>query len=130
MIHTPLARFLAVGGVSAGLNVAARMGFNLVTSYEVAIVLAFPVALTAAFVLNRRYVFQATGSNQKEQYVRFAIVNLIALIQVWLVSVGLANWVFPFVKYTWHSETIAHGIGVLSPVVTSYLAHKHFTFSG
>ena len=62
------------------------------------------------------------------QYVRFTIVNLFALLQVWLLSVGLANWLFPKLGFTWHAELIAHTIGVLSPVVTSYYGHKLFTF--
>ena len=37
--------------------------------------------------------------------------------------------IFPAVGFTWHGETVAHVIGVLVPVVTSYLGHKHFSFA-
>lgn len=129
ILTSPLVRFVLIGGLSAVINVGARIAFNLVVSYELAIVLAFPIALTVAFALNRRYVFEAGFGNRLKQYLRFTIVNLIALLQVWLVSIGLARWLFPMIALSWHGETIAHAIGVLSPVVTSYTAHKYFTFS-
>ena len=59
---------------------------------------------------------------------RFVLINLLALVQVWLISVGLANWIFPMVGLVWQAELIAHIVGVLSPVVTSYFGHRYFTF--
>lgn len=120
--------FLAIGGLAAAVNVVARILFNYVVPFEIAIVLAFPVALTVAFALNRKYVFHAEHGKSATQYARFLFVNLVALVQVWLVSVGLSQWLFPTLGFTWHPETVAHAIGVASPIVTSYLAHKHFSF--
>jgi putative flippase GtrA len=62
------------------------------------------------------------------EYIRFAIVNIGALVQVWLVSVGLARWLLPAISWTYQPELVAHTIGVLSPAVTSYYGHKLFTF--
>ncbi|MFL6796340.1 MAG: GtrA family protein [Xanthobacteraceae bacterium] len=128
MFANAFVRFLLVGGVAAALNVFARILINLVTSYEVAIVLAYLVALTVAFALNRVYVFDAAEGRMTGQYLRFFIVNLVALAQVWIVSVGLARWLLPALALTWHAETIAHIIGVASPAITSYYGHKEFTF--
>ncbi len=63
------------------------------------------------------------------QTLRFALVNLVALAQVWVVGVGLARIVFPKIGFVWHAELVAHIIAVLSPVLTSYFAHKHFSFA-
>ncbi len=123
-----LVAFVAVSGLAAAVNIAARAGFSLVTSYEVAIALAFPIALTTAFVLNRMFVFRATGSRAL-QFGRFLAVNVAALLQVWIVSVALARIVFPAIGGVWHGEFLAHAIGVFSPVATSYLAHKRYTFA-
>lgn len=120
--------FALVGGVAALVNILARLGFSLVTPFEVAIVLAFPVALTTAFLLNRHFVFNASHGHAPSQYVRFLLVNLVALVQVFVVSVLLARVIFPWAQFTWNAETVAHVIGVLSPIVTSYALHKSFSF--
>lgn len=122
------ARFLAVGGFAAAVNLAARVLFSEVMPYELAIVLAYPIALTIAFLLNRRYVFPEAGSDATGQYMRFTLVNLAALAQVWIVSVTLARLVLPAISWEWHAELIAHAVGVCSPALTSYYGHKWFTF--
>jgi putative flippase GtrA len=118
-----------VGALAAAVNILARILFNRIFNYETSIALAFPVALTFAFVLNRHLVFSAAGGQASTQYIRFLIVNLLALAQTMLISVLLARWIFPAIGYTWNKETIAHAIGVAIPIFTSYLGHKHFSFA-
>lgn len=122
------ARFLAVGIVAAIVNLASRVALSEIVFYEVAIVLAFVLGLTTAFLLNRRYVFFDAGNDRGRQYVRFTLVNLAALAQVWVISVAFARVILPAISWDWHPEFVAHAIGVGSPVLTSYYAHKWFTF--
>jgi putative flippase GtrA len=121
-------RFLITGGIAAVVNVLSRWLLDFVVIYEVAVGLAYIAGMTVAFVLARMFVFETEAGDAKGQYVRFALVNVVAFVQVWCVSVILARLVFPAVGLTWQAETIAHLIGVGSPVVTSYLAHKKFSF--
>ena len=121
--------FLVVGGFAAIINVLSRIAFNLLCSYEVSIVLAYLCGMTTAYVLNRIYVFEPSGRSVAAEYLRFGIVNVMALVQVWLVSVGLANYLFPAIRFAWNADTIAHGIGVAVPIVSSYFGHKYFSFS-
>ncbi|WP_445492852.1 GtrA family protein [Rhodopseudomonas sp. RCAM05734] len=122
--------FLVVGGFSAVVNVLSRIAFSLLWNYEVSIVLAYLCGMTTAYVLNRVYVFESSGRSVASEYLRFGLVNLVALVQVWIVSVGLANYLFPAIHFTWNAETIAHGIGVSVPIVSSYFGHKYFSFAG
>jgi len=124
-----LLRFILIGGFASLVNFLARILIDLVTTYEAAIVLAFPVALTTAFLLNRSFVFDAREREWKGQYWRFLLVNLVALVQVFVVSVGLARFVFPAIGFAWHAEAIAHAIGLASPILTSYWAHKRYSFA-
>jgi putative flippase GtrA len=124
----PFVGFAIVGAVAAATNVVARIAFQIFVPYEMAIVLAFPFGLTTAFILNSRYVFGVGRSGAVTAYWRFTFVNLVALVQVWIVSVLLDRAAFPSLGFTWHAETTAHTLGVLSPVITSYFAHKHFSF--
>jgi putative flippase GtrA len=122
------ARFLVVGVVAAAINIASRILISHFTSFEVAVALAFPIALTFAFSMSRLFVFGASQRAVWDEYLRFFLVNLAALAQVWLLSIGLARWMFPAIGWTFHAELLAHTIGVCSPVLTSYYAHRLFTF--
>lgn len=120
--------FAVVGIVAGGINIAARYLIDYFTSYEAAVALAFPIALTVAFALNRNYVFKSEKPQTASQFLRFAIVNLSALFQVWVISVGLVRYVFPAIGFVWHPELIGHSIGVASPVLTSFLFYKYWIF--
>ena len=123
------ALFVVAGGIAALVNIASRIALNLVMPYEVAIVVAYVCGMTTAYALNKLFVFERSGRAVTDEYVRFTLVNLVAVAQVWLVSVGLARLLFPAVGFTWHAETVAHVVGVIVPVFTSYLGHKHFSFA-
>jgi len=127
---TEFVRFVAVGGTAAAVNVGTRVGFSLFMPYELALVPAYLCGMATAFLLSRRFVFAgAAGGRVHGQALRFTLVNLVALAQVWLVSVGLARLVFPYLGFAFHPDTVAHMIAVASPIVTSYFGHKHFSFA-
>ena len=121
--------FVLIGGFASAVNLVARLAIDLWTSYEIAILLAFPIALTTAFLLNRAYVFDAKDGRWTQQYWRFLIVNLAALVQIFVISVALARWLFPAIGFTWHADTVAHAVGLISPIFTSYWAHRRFSFA-
>ena len=120
---------MIAGGIAALVNIGSRIAFSLVISYEIAILVAYLCGMTTAYVLNKKFVFASSGRPVASEYTRFTLVNLVAVAQVWIVSVGLARWLFPAVGFTWHDVTVAHVIGVLVPVFVSYLGHKHFSFA-
>jgi putative flippase GtrA len=121
--------FLLVGAFSAGVNILSRVILNTFLGYETSIVLAYLCGMTTAYVLNRAFVFDAMDVGVLGSYLRFALINVVALVQVILVSVGLADYIFPALKFTWHAETVAHVCGVALPTITSYLGHKYFSFA-
>jgi putative flippase GtrA len=122
-------RFLAVGVIAALVNILSRIALNCVMSYEVAIVVAYVCGMTTAYVLNKLFVFSPSGRALHDEYIRFTIINLFAVAQVWIVSVGLAFYLFPWIGFDWHAETVAHVIGVAVPVITSYFGHRYFSFA-
>ena len=121
--------FVLAGGTAALVNILSRIALNWVMPYEVAIIVAYLCGMTTAYLLNKYFVFASSGRGVASEYTRFALVNLAAVAQVWIVSVGLARLAFPAIGFTWHAETVAHVIGVAIPVFTSYLGHKHFSFA-
>jgi len=122
------ARFVLGGGIAAGVNLVSRWLLSLVASYEISVLVAYLIGMITAFLLSRRFVFQPSSAPIAIQFQRFTVVNIAALAQVWLVSVGLARFVFPGIGFNWHDETLAHLVGVGSPIITSYFAHRTYSF--
>lgn len=120
--------FVVTGGVAAVVNLLSRYCLSWIMSYELALVFAYIIGMTTAFVLARKFVFRPSGRSRVHEYHRFALVNLAAFAQVWLVSVALARWALPALSVTWHVEEVAHFVGVISPVLISFYAHKNYSF--
>ncbi|MCZ7854072.1 GtrA family protein [Agrobacterium salinitolerans] len=112
MISSPFVRFVLSGGIAAGVNVLSRAALSTITSYSAAIVIAYLIGMTTAYGLMKLFVFEESGRRPEAEYLRFGLVNMVALAQVWLVSVGLARWLFPLVGFGFHPEAVAHVIGV------------------
>ncbi|MEJ2390222.1 MAG: GtrA family protein [Gammaproteobacteria bacterium] len=127
-IKKEFAQFLLVGGVSALVNFFARILINYLVSFSLAVVLAYLVGMVTAFVLSKLYVFERSGRHHLHELRDFTIVNLFAIVQVWVISVGLAEYVFPAMAFTYHAHDVAHLIGLSVPAVTSYFGHKYFSF--
>ena len=130
MMPNRFVRFLLTGGCAALVNLGSRYVLNLFISFETAVAVAYLVGMVTAYVLARIFVFDKSGVAVATEFRRFVVVNLLSLAIVWVVSVGLAFTVFPAVDFRWHAEDVAHLIGVLSPSVVAYFAHKHYTFRG
>jgi putative flippase GtrA len=129
MRYARFARFLVVGGLAAGVNVLARYLLDPCMSYSAAIVLAYLAGMATAFLLAKWFVFEASGSHALSEFARFGVVNVAAVAQVWVVSVGLAEWFFPWIGLQAHRYDIAHVVGVAVPAVTSYFGHKYYSFA-
>lgn len=120
--------FLVSGGIAAAANWGSRFLFSLWMPFEAAVVFAFMVGLVTGFVLMRAFVFAGAGRPIAPQAGRYLVVNAAALAQTLAVSVILARWALPAMGVQEHAEAIGHLVGVLFPVVTSYFAHRMYTF--
>ena len=126
--HGEFFQFMMVGGFSAGVNFVSRIGFSELVSYRYAIIFAYLVGMITAFLLSKHYVFEKSGRKYKDELRDFTIVNIFAVIQVWLISVGLAEYLFPYFSFTFYPEEVAHLIGLGIPVISSYFGHKYYSF--
>ena len=104
------------------------MGFSQLLRFELAVLLAYCVGMLTAYVLARKFVFLQSRTSVRRSFAAFALVNLFAVLQTWLASVGLRNWLLPLLGIVMLSDLIAHSVGVLVPVVSSYFGHKHISF--
>ncbi|MDM0067672.1 GtrA family protein [Variovorax sp. J31P207] len=121
-------RFLLAGGLAAAANYGSRFVFSLWLGYGVAIVLAYLVGMLVAFVLMRHHVFSGRGGALTPQVLKFAAVNVLAVLQTLIISLLLARWLLPLLGVVDHVEAIGHLVGVAVPAVTSYFGHRMLTF--
>lgn len=120
--------FLVTGGTAAMVNFGSRIVYNQWVSFSVSIVLAYFTGMVTAFVLARCLVFQQSQQSVGRSALLFAAVNVLAVLQTLLISMGLAVYALPQLGVTRWVAEIAHAFGVVVPVFTSYLGHKHFSF--
>lgn len=121
-------RFLVTGGIAAAVNFGSRILLDRWMSFSAAVVVAYLIGMVTAFVLARAFVFGGGSQPVHRTAGRFALVNVAAVAQTWLVSMALAYWALPALGVAEHVEEIAHLVGVMVPVFTSYLGHKHWSF--
>jgi len=120
--------FVLTGGIAAIVNFSSRIIYNLWFDFSVAIILAYISGMITAFLLVKIFVFKTSVQKLHHSVFFFTLVNLIAVLQTWAISIGLAYYVLPAMGVTAFTKEIAHACGVVVPVFTSYLGHKHWSF--
>ena len=120
--------FLLAGGTAATVNFGSRILYSLWLSFSTAVILAYITGMITAFVLARLFVFKQSGHSMQRSAIYFVLVNLVAVLQTWAISMGLAYYGLPALGVTHWVTEIAHAVGVAIPVFTSYLGHKHWSF--
>lgn len=120
--------FLFVAGSAASLNLASRALYSLALPFAWAVPAAYATGMVYAFLMYRRFVFGRSGQSVHREIRGFLLVQAASFAQVWLVSTWLLYNVLPAIHVTQGAETLAHLIGVLSPVLVSYYGHKLIAF--
>ena len=129
MIDNKFVLFTINGGIAALANIGSRFVFNIFVPYKLAIIFAYLVGMITAFTLFKIFVFEAKSSSRTtREIIFFTAINMLALLQTYFISIALADYLFPFYGWTFFSKDIAHFIGVMIPIFTSYIGHKHLTF--
>ena len=120
--------FLVTGGIAALVNFLSRMLFGAWMSYSASILIAYLCGMVTAFLLARAFVFTESRRSTTQSVLWFVAVNIFAVFQTWAIALILARHILPWAGVTSHAETIAHAVGIMVPVVSSYFGHKHLTF--
>ena len=120
--------FLLTGGAAAAVNFGSRILLNRWMDYSAAIVVAYLIGMATAFVLARLFVFKQSTQTLHRSAGFFVLINVFAIFQTWLVSIILARHLLPALGVNRFVPEIAHAIGVMVPVFSSYLGHKRWSF--
>ena len=121
-------KFLVAGGLAALANFASRFAFEPLLGFWGGVVAAYGVGFLTAFVLNKLFVFPASGKRLREEMGWFLLFNALAFpivlgAAIMLNAYVLGRWLPPKL-----SETGAHGIAIMLPVFVNFAAHKFITF--
>lgn len=122
--------FLFAGGFAAVVNFGSRFFYNEFVSFGNAVILAYITGMITAFILTKLFVFEKSAHSTKKELFYFTLVNIVAIIQTYIISVGFSQYLFPNIGFEFYPEAIAHAIGVVFPVFTSFIGHKYFSFKG
>lgn len=120
--------FLITGGTAAAVNFFSRILFNLWFGFSVAVILAYIAGMLTAFSLAKLFVFKSGEQSLHRSALFFILVNLVAIAQTYVISILLAYYVLPALGVYHFVNEIAHGVGVIVPVFTSYIGHRRWSF--
>jgi len=120
--------FLLTGGVAAAINFVSRVFYSHWFNFSLSIVIAYITGMIAAFVLARIFVFTESKHSLQRSALFFVLVNVVSICQTWVVSIALAFYVLPMVGWKFFVAEISHAVGIIVPVFSSYIGHKHWTF--
>jgi putative flippase GtrA len=118
--------FLACGGFAAIVNFLSRILFSSFLDLYISIIFAYILGMITAYYLFKNFVFVSLQGNKDGSPLSFVIVNVIALLQIYLVTVLSKDIFYKFFdnEYLY----LAHGLAILTSVFSSYWLHKNFTF--
>jgi len=120
--------FVVMGGLAAAVNMASRFAFSAVMPLPAAVIAAYLVGMCVAFCLNRTFVFQGATDQTGRRILRFTMVNLVAVAQTLAITI-VGSWLMHPPLDETQAQTLAHAVGVVVPVLSSYWMHRRWTFS-
>ena len=120
--------FLLTGGIAAVFNFGSRIIYSQWLDFSSAVILAYVTGMITAFVLAKAFVFKESLQAVHRSAAIFALVNLVAVMQTWAISMGLAYYLLPTLGISRFLPEIAHAVGIVIPVFTSYFGHKRWSF--
>ena len=121
-------RFLIAGGIAAAVNFAVGYSLSGMLPFHGDIIAGHLSGMMVAFFLFGREVFGKTGATQFKEVAIFIAVNAVAMSQTYAVYFVLMHYVFPESMPVSHADVVARAIAIITPIFTSFLGHKYFTF--
>ena len=111
-ISKKFSTFIVVGAIAAIVNFLSRLILNQWLSFEYSIIVAFFLGLFTGYVLSRKFVFFETDSSIIPSCIKFVVVNIVAIIQTYYISIYLHLLLD---KYTDWNYSLENNINLTSP---------------
>jgi putative flippase GtrA len=121
-------RFLVAGAIAAAVNFSVGFCLSGLLPFHGDIIAGHLSGMVVAFILFGRKVFEDSTNTQTRKVFIFVAVNAAALAQTYLVYYVLIHLVFVYTPVILYPDVIARAIAIITPIFTSFLGHKYFTF--
>lgn len=121
-------RFLVAGGIAACVNFIVGYSLSGRLPFYGDVVIGYLAGMITAFFLFEQKVFGEHAESRQRSAGIFVLVNLLGLLQTWLIFSWLMRWFFPLLQWHFFPEHVARAIAIITPTLTSYIGHKYFTF--
>ena len=119
--------FVIAGGLAAVANIGSRIIINFWLDFRISVILAYCIGMLVAYILSRMFVFTENKTSVLSSSIKFVLVNVIAIIQTYYISVYLNIFLKNYTELQF-TEEIAHAVGIIVPVISSFIGHKYFSF--
>jgi putative flippase GtrA len=115
--------YLVVGALTAMLYFSVFTGLwqILYVEYRIAVSIAYLMAVSFHFFMNRKITFQITGGNIRQEIARYAVMGILN----YLVSMLVLEF---SVKILLLSPYLGVLFGIATTLVSGYLLSKHWVF--
>lgn len=120
--------FLVAGGIAACVNFGIGFSLSGLLPLYGDIVAGYLAGMLTAFFLFEKKVFGEHGESRAKSIHIFILVNLLGLLQTWIIFALLKDYLFPIAGYRIYPAEMARAIAIIVPTFTSFLGHKFFTF--
>lgn len=120
--------FLIAGGIAAAVNFCVGFSLSGLLPFHGDIIAGHLSGMVVAFILFGRKVFEESSNKQATQVLIFVAVNAAAMTQTYVVYYLLVHMVFSHLESVVYADVIARAIAIITPIFTSFLGHKYFTF--
>jgi len=120
--------FVIAGSFAALVNFLSRFVYSIFFDFPYAVALAYATGMIVAFILFKVFVFKLSTNSMNKSILLFILVNIISFLQTFAVSMVLVYQVLPDLGVHLFDKAIGSGIGIIVPVITSFIGHKYFTF--
>jgi putative flippase GtrA len=119
--------FLLVGGTAAVMNWLARLALSLWLPFSSAVIIAYLIGMTVAFLLNHRFVFPNSNKATSAQARDFIFANVSLFPLVWFASIFINDGLKTYGVLA-YSEELAHALAIPMPMFATFLFYKFFAF--
>ena len=121
--------FLIAGGIAALINFSSRIILNFWLNFSLSIIFAYIIGMVTFYLLAKTFVFKGSNQSYAKSIFYFVCVNILAVSQTWLISIGLANYFFPEIGLLKFQKRLPMALEFWFLSSTSYFGHKYFSFS-